>query len=231
MTYRIEPVAYTDAPGLSEAMMRAMNQNEHYNLLLNRATTEQLITDTTLRLTYRLSENRNRLRHQKVIHTETGQIVGYAHWELPVSNKNVWLDAQMPAVTGAEQKSFKDEYDTTELDGKHKLFNYDMGAYVGPGLGKPYNELVKIGGPYLVLDYMACHPAHQRKGVASMLLERGESEARKLGLKIFVMTATDPAGRAFYERRGLRNLRTVVLNDSRWGGTTPHVTSFLEKEV
>ena len=63
-----------------------------------------------------------------------------------------------------------------------------------------------------VLDYMVCHPVHQRKGVASLLLERGEAEARKLGLKIFVMTATDPAGTRFYESSGFKNLRTVTLD-------------------
>lgn len=64
-----------------------------------------------------------------------------------------------------------------------------------------------------------------------MLLERGEAEARKLGMKIFVMTATGPSGILFYERHGFKTLRTVTLDDSEWGGTTPHVTSFLEKEI
>lgn len=64
-----------------------------------------------------------------------------------------------------------------------------------------------------------------------MLLERGMIEAQKLGLKMFVMTATDPAGTRFYESHGFKNLLTVSLDDSKWGGTTPHVTSFLEKEV
>lgn len=67
--------------------------------------------------------------------------------------------------------------------------------------------------------------------MASLLLEQGESEARKLDLKIFVMTATDPAGTKFYQSRGFRLLRTVTLDDSRWGGKTSHVTSFLEKKV
>lgn len=64
-----------------------------------------------------------------------------------------------------------------------------------------------------------------------MLLEQGEIHARQLGLKIFVMTATGQAGRRFYEKRGFKNLRTLTLDDSKWGGTTSHVTSFLEKEV
>ncbi|KAG8631464.1 hypothetical protein KVT40_000604 [Elsinoe batatas] len=174
--YEIAPVTYSDAPGLAETMMSAMNQDPHYGLLRANATTEELISETTLR-----------------------QVVGYARWELPEGRRsdNVWPDAQPPAATRAQQEEFK------------KLFNYDMANYLGPRLGKPYNELVKQGGPYLVLDYMVCHPAHQRKGIASMLLESGEVEAQNLRLKIFVMT----------------------LDDSKWGGETPHVTSYLEKEV
>lgn len=82
-----------------------------------------------------------------------------------------------------------------------------------------------------VLDYMVCHPKHQKTGGASLLLASGEAEARKLGLKIFVMTSTDPGSTLFYEKRGFTNLRTVVLDVEKWGGRTPHVTSFLEKEV
>lgn len=78
---------------------------------------------------------------------------------------------------------------------------------------------------------MVCHPEHQRKGVASLLLANGELEAQKLGLKIFVMTSTDPASTMFYEERGFTSLRTVVLDVGKWGGRTPHVTCFLEKEV
>lgn len=55
--------------------------------------------------------------------------------------------------------------------------------------------------------------------------------ARKLDLKILVMTATDPAGVKFYQSSGFKLLRTMTLDDSRWEVKTPHVTHFLEIEV
>ncbi|KAF2223459.1 E1-E2 ATPase-domain-containing protein [Elsinoe ampelina] len=231
--YTIAPVTYADAPGLAEAMMSAMNQDHHYGLLRANGTTDELIAESTLRLPHNLRENRSSLRHQKVVHTITGEIVGYARWELPEQYRSddIWAETQLPAATEAQQEGFKRDLDGTQPGGARKLFNYDMANYLGPRLGKPYNELVKKGDPYLVLDYMVCHPAHQRKGIASMLLESGEVEARKLGLKLFVMTSTDPAGKIFYESSGFRNLQTVTLDDSKWGGKTPHVTSYLEKEV
>ena len=153
MAYTVEFVSYSDAPGLSQTMMRAMNRDPHYNLLLGSATTEELIANTGLRLPYNLSNNRGLLRHEKVVHTATGDVVGYARWELPETEthsfESAWLDTQMPAPTEAQQKSFRDKSDSTQIDGKQKIFNYEMGAYIGPVLGKPYNELVKDGGPYL----------------------------------------------------------------------------------
>lgn len=151
MTYTVESVTYSDAPGLTETMMRAMNQDPHYCLLLNRSTTEELIADSVLRMPYNLCNDRSLLRHQKVVYTETGDIVGYARWELPDTeeSKTAWLDTQMPAATETQQKSFKDDFDLTETNGKRNIFNYEMGDYIGPGLGKPYNQLVRSGGPYL----------------------------------------------------------------------------------
>ena len=153
MAYTVEFVSYSDAPGLSQTMMRAMNQDPHYNLLLGGGTTEELVANTGLRLPYNLSNNRGLLRHEKVVHTATGDVVGYARWELPETEthsfESAWLDAQMPAATEEQQQSFKENNDSTQIDGKQKNFNYEMGAYIGPGLGKPYNELVKDGGPYL----------------------------------------------------------------------------------
>lgn len=153
MAYTVASVAYSDAPGLSETMMRAMNQDPHYGLILNGATTEELIADTGLRLQYNLSRDRTLLRHQKVIDTDSGDVVGYARWELPKTGiefpESVWPDAQIPAPKEEQEKSFKANFDLTEHEGKRKIFNYEMGDYIGPALGKAYNELVGTGGPYL----------------------------------------------------------------------------------
>lgn len=152
MPYKLETVAYRDASGLSETMMRAMTQDEHYGLQFKRhVTTDELIADTGLRIAYNLSNNRSRLRHQKVIDTETGQIVGYGRWELPdtESSESAWPAAQMPAASEAQSKSFKDSFDSTMLDGKRKIFNYEMSEYLGPRLGEVFDELVEAGGPYL----------------------------------------------------------------------------------
>jgi len=62
MTYVVLPVAYSDVPGLTETIIRGINEGQHYNLLLNGATTEELISEVRLRLPYNLSNNRSLLR-------------------------------------------------------------------------------------------------------------------------------------------------------------------------
>lgn len=150
MAYKLEPVDYTDAPGLAATMILAMSQSPHYTLLLSNTPTSALINDTTLRMPQNLTNNRTLLRHQKVIHIPTGKLVGYARWELAENNasKSVWQDAQITAPTETQQKAFKERFDTTQVNGKRKIFNYEMGDFVGPQLGKVYNELVGRGGPY-----------------------------------------------------------------------------------
>lgn len=150
MTYVVESVAYADAPGVTETMMRAMWQDPHYHLQFRSGlTVDELIADSGLRIPYNLSRNRGRLRHQKVVHAETGQVVGYARWELPETEwlADAWLDAQMPPATETQQKSLKDDFDSTQEGGKRKVFNYDFGDHISPALGKAYDELVEGGGP------------------------------------------------------------------------------------
>ena len=51
------------------------------------------------------------------------------------------------------------------------------------------------------LDMMFVHPDYQGIGVASLLLDRVESEARKLGL-VRIFTEASRTARPFFERRG-----------------------------
>jgi len=60
-------------------------------------------------------------------------------------------------------------------------------------------------------------------------VESGAAQAKKLGLQTFVMST--PSGALLYERSGFKAVRTITLDDFKWGGETPHVTVFFVKEV
>lgn len=117
MAYRIDPVAHTDAPGLAETLMRIMNHDLYCSLLLNNVTTEQLITDTSLRRFHNLARDCDSLCHQKVAHTTTGIIADYARWKLSATDgsKSVWLDVKITAPTLTQQNAFKDGFNLMHL--------------------------------------------------------------------------------------------------------------------
>ena len=61
------------------------------------------------------------------------------------------------------------------------------------------------------LDMMFVHPAHQRAGVATVLLERVEAAAQEQGLSRLFTEASITA-RPFFERRGFRLLAAQVVS-------------------
>ena len=113
--YRVEVVAYNNAAGLADAMMRAMYEDEHYARLFNMVPIQQIIDDTAKRLSYNLSCNRETKRHEKVIHIKTGKIVGYARWLLPqhLEGDAVWKEAQTPQATVKEYEIFHQDFMST----------------------------------------------------------------------------------------------------------------------
>jgi len=150
MAYAMKPVAYQDAGEIADAMMRAMYDDEHYAILLSNVSLEELIEDTAKRVPYNLSTQRGFLRHEKVIHEQTGEIVGYARWELPehLAGNTIWPEAQMPKPTDEESKIFQQNFQSTFEHGMRRTMNREMGDYIGPVLGRNLAELIKAG-PYL----------------------------------------------------------------------------------
>jgi hypothetical protein len=150
MSYAIEPVSVTDAPGLSKAMMSAMHRNPHWALLFGSMPLQDIIDDCAKRLPKALSSNRVERRHQKVVDQSTGEIVGYARWILPDGAHGIeWLDAQIPGATDAEMEIYENDFRAaTTPDGRIRGINRDMNSVIGKKLGD--EEEVAMGdGVYL----------------------------------------------------------------------------------
>lgn len=69
---------------------------------------------------------------------------------------------------------------------------------------------------YFMLDSLATHPDHQRRGCGSILLKWGIEKADTLGLPMYLTTST--AGRPIYERNGFELVRDFVWDRRPWGG-------------
>jgi len=83
MPYVVKPVKVEDAPGLSIATMSAFIRDPHWGLLWPNMSLEEIIDGCTQRFPRKLITGREKQRHQKVVDTETGEIVGYARWIIP----------------------------------------------------------------------------------------------------------------------------------------------------
>ena len=75
------------------------------------------------------------------------------------------------------------------------------------------------------LKLLHTNPEHQRRGAASMLLKWGADEADRLGLESYLEASPD--GKFLYEKRGFRELETIKMDFSKWGGPKDHPTTLM----
>lgn len=114
-----------DAAGLAKNNMQAFGGEKWWNLLWEDASPgspASRITDAITRQPQVLLTARDIRRHQMVVETATGEVVGYARWILPESRKGEWLDAQTPDVSNEEIKRFNEHHV------KARFNNYNLNA-------------------------------------------------------------------------------------------------------
>ncbi|RKU42526.1 hypothetical protein DL546_004498 [Coniochaeta pulveracea] len=119
-----------------------------------------------------------------------GEIVGYAQWEAPTP------DADEPTETD------KNDFTQTEVAGRSL-------KAVEEYLDAMDKEKKRVMGPEGTKDawllvLLSVHPAHQRRGVARMLVSWGIEQAKAQGKKLYL--SSTPAGRPFYLSLGLQDV-------------------------
>ncbi|KAF2637120.1 hypothetical protein P280DRAFT_472635 [Massarina eburnea CBS 473.64] len=70
--------------------------------------------------------------------------------------------------------------------------------------------------PYFMLNTLATHPEHQKRGAAKLLLDWGLQKADEEGLLMYLDSSL--AGRRMYEKRGFEVVREVRFDRALWGG-------------
>lgn len=110
-TYELIPnCTFEDAAGIAKNNMTAFYGETWWNMQWD-IPLEKIIYMTTKRYPHNLLRDRHVRRHQKVIDTATGEIVGYARWILPESFASSWLDAQPPDASDEDKIRFKKDFD------------------------------------------------------------------------------------------------------------------------
>jgi hypothetical protein len=113
-TFAIVPCSVADSAALSRNNMSAFWEIPNWVLAWRDTTTlEEHIANMAKRYPRRLISEPETSRHQKVIDTETGRILGYARWLLPEANAVLadgtpaWPEAMVPAVSPEEEEEIK----------------------------------------------------------------------------------------------------------------------------
>ncbi|KAM3064760.1 hypothetical protein ACMFMG_012074 [Clarireedia jacksonii] len=229
MPYAVQPVSTCDAPGLAEAMMSAFWQDQHWRILWVNMTLEQIISDCIERLPWSLIRDRSVKRHLKVVDTDSREIVGYSRYILPEKYAGIWPDAQTAEPSFDEQADYERRWKGVTDSGRIRGMDYAIAAEFGNPLSKVEQEILKEKGPcFEAVDYMTTHPAHQGRGVASMMLKEALEHVDEAGLKSIVMAS--PAGQRLYEKHGFQLIRTFSQDDSKYGATEPFIHSWLIRE-
>ncbi|TVY42160.1 hypothetical protein LSUB1_G001937 [Lachnellula subtilissima] len=229
MSYVVQSVTTSDAPGVARAMFSAFWQDIHWQRLwATDMDLEAIIRDCAERLPWLLISGRNVKRHLKVVDTSSGEIVGYSRYIVPESHVGMWIDAQTFEPSPEEKLGFEQRFESVTDNGRIRGMNYAMLAEFGNPLDKVEKGILKESGPCFAVDYMSTHPAHKGHGVASMMLKEALKQVDAIGLKTIVMAS--PAGRGLYERQGFIFVCTLAQDYSKYGITEPYVHHWLLRE-
>ncbi|KAJ5636272.1 uncharacterized protein N7484_009585 [Penicillium longicatenatum] len=206
-----------DGAALAANSIPAFWAGPHWVLAWRHRTLEYHISQIALRFPRNMLNNREALRHQKAMDTETGRILGYARWRLPPSygispddGTPIWPEAQVPAVEPEEEAEIRRLAETVVWDP-----NDDADELLDRV--KALEKEVTPKTPYICLEYLAVHPDNQRKGVGTALVKSGMDQADEMGLNIFVHALRE--GAELYKQMGFRLIGELVQDDSAHGGS------------
>jgi hypothetical protein len=132
--YKIEGCTASDAAALARNNMSAYWTDSTWRLNFKNRTLDDIIEQCTKRVPMNLLSDRAQNRHQKVVDTETGAVLGYARWILPDRLTGEWLGAQTPAVSAREEKEYQ------ELHSSAVWIRREDGQ---PSLGKPLSDIME----------------------------------------------------------------------------------------
>ncbi|SMQ47632.1 unnamed protein product [Zymoseptoria tritici ST99CH_1A5] len=235
----IDKIHFDDAEDLAETMMSAMYEDPSWaGLWSPDMTLDNIIQDTAARLPWGLVKAGSAIpiskRFQKAVDESSGKAVGYARWILPdsvltESGEVCWPAALPPQASDSAHDGFQKQFEAvTSADGKVRNLLHEREDDLSAEIIEIEDRIKKDNPNVLELDYLAVHPAFQRRGIGRLLLADGLALADQLGVKTFVLARA--AGVKLYLNNGFREAEKLVQLRPEYGWDTPHVTMFLIRE-
>ncbi|KAG9496752.1 hypothetical protein J7337_011535 [Fusarium musae] len=207
------PCRVEDGLLIAQSQVSAFFEEAWWRLSWTDRTRESLIQSIADRSPKNLLTNREVRRHQKIVHLETGDIVGYARWILPESHKDAWLEAQTPDVSDEQREVFARRH--AETDWNPREDNDKLDDHIGGWREKHKQERD--------MD-------HQQKGLASLLVNSGLEEAKKLRINVIIV-AMGRRALGLYLKHGFELLEEKSQSMSYFGIDKLYETFYLRKKA
>jgi hypothetical protein len=119
--YTISHCTVADSAALTRNNISAFWEDPHYALSYRHRTLEQHISEVSKETPRNLLDNRTSKRHQKAIDPETGRLLGYSRWNIPLPHATdadgtpEWPEAVVSAVGPEEEAEIGRIADTAVL--------------------------------------------------------------------------------------------------------------------
>ncbi|QGI86652.1 unnamed protein product [Fusarium fujikuroi] len=216
------PCRVEDGLQIAQSQVSAFFDEAWWRLSWTDRTRESLIQSIADRSPKNLLTKREVRRHQKIVHLETGDIVGYARWILPESHKDAWLEAQTPDVSDEQKEAFVKRHADTDWNPRED--NDKLDDHIDGWREKQKQEMD------MELHYLCVHPDHQQKGLASLLVNSGLEEAKKLGIDVIIV-AMGRRALGLYLKHGFELLEEKSQSMSYFGVDELYETFYLRKKA
>jgi hypothetical protein len=116
--FEIISCSIDDGPAIAKANISAFWRDPTWVVIWPGKTLEYVIAQYSRRMPYTLLLDRAHRRHQMVVDTETGVIVGYTRWTLPeldgLDMETFWPMARVPGVTQNQEREAEAEYSAAD---------------------------------------------------------------------------------------------------------------------
>ena len=125
-SYELRPrCTVDDGSAVAKCNAAAFWDETWWRLLWPDKTLESVTAAIADRTPRNLLQMRSVRRHQSVVDTESGDIVGYARWVLPAEHDGKWLEAQTPDVDAAAKDRFKKAFDEADYEPRDDMDEMD----------------------------------------------------------------------------------------------------------
>ncbi|KAH8894172.1 acyl-CoA N-acyltransferase [Thozetella sp. PMI_491] len=222
-SWKIEPVVLADAEAVARNNVMAFWEDPSYTIVWKDiATLDHVIERSIKRTRLDFLEEQDRQRYEKAVDPVTGELVGYARWKFPIALKTtaegdpLWPERQMAAASEEEYQRIKAIAESAGPTPKDIPMDDEVTVI---------KRRLQSQKSYMLLAYLAVHPENQNKGIATMLVQSGIDQCKRMGMDIFVQAS--PAGRGIYEKLGFRVLDSHSEDLAQWGGEGNYTVHFM----